>query len=88
MKPFRPNLKKTILFYNQPTYSCSPLKSRILLVLSVLTPWLAYWFKGHDRKSKSQQLELYYAGVFKAPSFATALLEPRFDKYFENLDKI
>lgn len=75
---------KNILSYNQPTYSCGPLKSRLLPVLSVLAPW----FRGHDRKSKSKQLELYYAGVFKAPSFAMALLERRFDRYFENLDKV
>lgn len=73
---------KNILSYNQPTYSCGPLKARLLPVLSVLAPW----FRGHDIKSK--QLELYYAGVFKAPSIAVALLERRFDRYFENLDKV
>lgn len=75
---------KNNLSYYQPSYSCGPLKSRLLPVLSVLAPW----FRGHDSKSKSQQLELYYAGVFKAPSFAMALFERRFDRYFENLDKV
>lgn len=79
---------KNNLSYYQPTYSCGPLKARLLPVISVLTLWLASWFRGHDSKSKSQQLELYYAGVFKAPSFAMALLERRFDRYFENLDKV
>jgi len=49
---------------------------------------LSYWFKGHDSKSHSQRIELCYAGVFKAPSFAVALSDRRFDRYFENLDKV